>query len=342
MATEPSRRIGDNWTLVAHDADTVEFRTGVWNTRTLTVRDSTKSGTLWRIVQLARQGLGCKEIAAQTGVRTGQVNGLLDHLTGLGVVSDGPASVLDTYLLDVVSLGKELTPATSRIVVVGDAIARHAASVLGEALPKHEVELQDGDFLHNDGDSTIWEDGLALETAAEHYRSLADAVVIVATSANDPSRFRYVDTLAGHIGFRWIHATIDGPFLFVGPTVVPGQSASYADFEARVAMNLRERESYLKYKSAVAAGRVITAQADVIPPLSGIVGSHVALEALNLVTCGTNSTLNKVLAIYVPTMEIAYHEVLPLPGNGPYANRDAVALYFDFREWTKDPRLAGS
>lgn len=342
VVSDSGRQIGNNWTLVAHDADTVEFRTGVWNTRTLTVRDETGSGKLWPIVRLLREGLGRKEIAERAGARRGQVDDLIDRLADLGVMSDAPESVLDTYLSDVFSLGEDFLQPTSRIVVVGDAIAERAADALAASLPGYQIDLRADDFLDNDGDQGVWEDSLTLETDAQKYRSLQDAVVIVATSANNPGRFRYVDTVAASAGFRWIHATIDGPFLFVGPTVIPGQSSCYADFETRVTMNLRERESYLKYKAALADARVLGTRPDILPVLAGLLGSHVALEALNLVTCGTNSTLNKVLAIYLPTMEIAYHEVLPLPTgvDGPYANRDAIALYFDSREWLNDSRLA--
>ena len=142
-------------------------------------------------------------------------------------------------------------------------------------------------------------------------------------------------------GFTWIPAMIDGPFLFVGPTAIPGQSAGYRDFETRVAMNLRERDSYLKFKRALATGAHMRADANVLPPLAGIVASFASLEVVNLIECGTAPTLNKVLSIYVPTMEIAYQEVLPLPGgvDGPYGRRDATALYFDAREWLLDPRL---
>jgi bacteriocin biosynthesis cyclodehydratase domain-containing protein len=342
MASDSGRRIGSNWTLVAHDADTVEFRTGVWNTRTLTIRDETASGKLWQLVRLIKDGHGRKEIADRTGARVGQVDDLLDRLTDLGIVSEGPRSVLDNYLLDAISLGEDYTQPTSRIVITGDVVAERAADALTASLPDRQIELRADGFLDNDGDQSVWENSLARQAQAEQHHWLADALVIVATATNNPGRFRYVDTIAATAGFRWMHATIDGPFLFVGPTVIPGQSACYADFETRVAMNLRERESYLKYKAALADGRVIAAKPDVLPPLAGLLGCHVALEALNLVTCGTNSTVNKVLAIYLPTMELAYHEVLPLPTgpDGPYANRDSVALYFDSREWLHDSRLA--
>lgn len=51
---------------------------------------------------------------------------------------------------------------------------------------------------------------------------------------------------------------------------------------------------------------------------------------------GSRFTFNKVLGIYLPTMEIAFHEILRLPQEavrGPFPNRDEQTLYFDMRQW---------
>lgn len=342
MSKESAPQLAARWTAVAHDANTVEFRTGVWNSRNITLQDEDEKGNLWQLVMLLRQGRTSKEIGKTLGLRTSQVDDVVDSMRALGLVVDSPESALDAYLDEVPTLGAESGINFKRVILVGDEILTSSISAqLSASLPDMPIEVTSEPFRPASSPIAVWEDSLAREAEASSYRQFGDDLVVVATSANDPDRFRFIDLMSAIAGFTWIPAMIDGPFLFVGPTAIPDQSAGYRDFETRVAMNLRERDSYLKFKSALASGAHLRAEANVLPPLAGIVASFASLEVVNLVECGTTPTLNKVLSIYVPTMEIAYQEVLPLPGgvDGPYGRRDATALYFDAREWLLDPRL---
>jgi hypothetical protein len=341
-----ARRIGPEWIVVAHDADTVEFRTGVWNSRTLTLHDETRSGKLWPMVRLIGEGAKPKDVATGAGARTGEVLELLDQLSEIGCVTTGPRTVLDTYLDQAIRAQGTAGRRISDIVLTGAAeLVEHIHDALDRALQGSDLfdgtirRLGEEDLLAG-ATTEIWQDGLELERAAGRMAHLRDALVVAAGLVNDPQRYQLLDTLAAQVGFTWIHATIDGPFVFVGPTVVPGQTSSYRDFEQRVSINLRERESYLKYKNAMAVA-VGEPSKRVLAPIAAMLAAHTAVETLNYVVCSTNATLNKVLSIYLPTMEIAYQEVLPIPGStsGSVASRDALSLYFDSREWLLDERL---
>ncbi|GAA0906198.1 hypothetical protein [Virgisporangium aurantiacum] len=342
MAETTVPRLSARWTVVAHDADTVEFRTGVWNSRNVTLQDEERRGILWPAVTLLKNGVAPKEIARTVGVRAGDLNDTLDNMRDLGLVVDAPESALDAYLEEAPSLGHDDGFRFDRVVLTGDpSMVANVRSQLDASLRQPRIDVVEFPSAPSAAGYAAWEDSLVREGEAEKYLPYRRSLMVAVTASNDPDRFRFLDLVASMVGFTWLHATIDGPFLFVGPTVIPGQSASYRDFESRVAMNLRERESYLKFKSALASERHLKAHGNVVPPLASLVASFTALEVVNLVECGTAPTLNKVLSIYVPTMEIAYQEVLPLPGgeDGPFARRDATALYFDAREWLLDPRL---
>src|SRR2546423_266646 len=78
-----------------------------------------------------------------------------------------------------------------------------------------------------------------------------DGSVDHAESTIDPTLATAVNRLCLELEIPWLYAAIDGPFLFVGPLTVPRGSACWECFERRVTMNLRERESYLRYKRAL-------------------------------------------------------------------------------------------
>jgi hypothetical protein len=99
-------------------------------------------------------------------------------------------------------------------------------------------------------------------------------------------------------------------------------------------MNLREGGSYERYKHALAEGRASSAVAPLDAVLNALLGSHVAFEALNHALTGVSFTVGKLLAIYLPTMEFTYNEVLRLPGCpacGSKPERDERELYFELQ-----------
>lgn len=99
-------------------------------------------------------------------------------------------------------------------------------------------------------------------------------------------------------------------------------------------MNLRESSSYLQYKNALVEGKVRVGTLPLEPALTGLLAAHAALEVLNYCLTGTTFTVQKVLAVYLPTMEISYNDVLRVascPACCPVPERDDKELYFDAR-----------
>ncbi|GAA2319163.1 hypothetical protein GCM10010149_84750 [Nonomuraea roseoviolacea subsp. roseoviolacea] len=348
MASPTRPHIGPEWTLVAHGPDTVELRTGVWNSRTLTLNDDSRQGRLWPVLKALRDGRAAADIATEAGVPLREVESLVDQLIGLGVMEDRPRSVLDTFLGDAFN-GRSDTAAPSRVVLLEqNSIHDRVMADLKDHLDCPVEQIVAGGEASEalrGLDARSFTDGLQVEELRERFAYLKGALVVAALEQNNPVRFQAIDDLARTVGFTWMHATVDGPFVYIGPTVVPFRTASYRTFETRVAMNIRENESYLKYKAAVAERQVIEPRTAVLDPLAGLVASHVALEVINWMATGSNFTVNKVLGVYLPTMEIAYHEIMPLPGEslqGPRQNRDSTSLYFDIREWLADDRVVGA
>ena len=110
-------------------------------------------------------------------------------------------------------------------------------------------------------------------------------------------------------------------------------------------MNLRESASYQRYKRALVERQVREGRLPVEPAIAGTLASLTALETLNFALTGSSFTVNKVLAIYLPTMEFTFNEVLRAPSCtacSPLPERDDTELYFDmgiFIDPAKEPSL---
>lgn len=331
--------------VIGHSADVVELRSGVWNMKSSTITDRSGSGNLLPIVTGLDGTASHKELAKSLGVSRATVESVVDHMRTLDAVEWGPASALDAYLDQVHTLRVEgeTEQEVDRVVLFGDpALAPSIAAVLTDAqLVKVEVPGSDDRLVRllDELDPAVLHDGLRFTELVEEFAALRGAFVVLAESVINPVRFQAFNKIALELGVPWMHAALDGPFVFVGPTFVPRSSPCYECFETRVTMNLRESASYQRYKDALAGGKVVAGAPPVLAALRGVLASHTALEAINYVSARSTFTIGKVLGIYLPTMEIAYDEVLRLPGCrscGPQRGRDDSSLYFDARAWINE------
>ena len=159
-------------------------------------------------------------------------------------------------------------------------------------------------------------------------------------AAVDPLELRAFNRVSLHLRLPWLHAAIDGPFLLIGPTFVPFRWACYECLEARVVMNLRDAAGYQRYKRALAEARVTTPAVGPETVSAAMLASLASFEALNFTRTGAAFTTGRMLTVFLPTLEFAFHEVLRLPGCpacGAVQERDDRELYLDTRSLALDP-----
>ena len=338
-------RLRRTFTVIGHSPDTVELRTGVWNPQSFTIKDESGRGRVLNLILGLDGSSTPRELAKREGASRADVEAVIDHLYSLGAIETEPPSALDAYLDTVAALGRARDPKdiADRVLLLGDpALTEQVGALLGEDLGVPVVPV--------DSDDRLWtrltastpaelHDGLSLAQLAEEFQPWSGSFAVVADRIVEPLRMRTLNRIAHKIGMPFIHGVFDGPFLFVGPTVLPHSSACWECFETRMTMSLRESASYLAYKNALSQGQVLRGQPPVLPAVTGVLASHLALETTNFVRTGTTFTVEKVLGMYLPTMEIAYNEVLRLPGCrgcGSLPERDDTSLTFDPRSWLDD------
>jgi bacteriocin biosynthesis cyclodehydratase domain-containing protein len=335
-------RLKRHYSIVVHGPDVIELRHGTWNPLSFTLADERQSGKLLGVVRRLDGRSSIGEIAAAERVPASEVEELVDQLATLGVLEGESGHALDYYLDQVVPnlmpFERDRRRPRTSAVLLGDAgpVGEIARILTASGAHDYEVERADDGMRTRLACAALsWQsDGLAAEVEAEAFAGWRDRFVVFASSAINPLELRGFNLVSLHHGIPWLHAAVDGPFLLVGPTFVPERTACYECLDARVLMNLREAASYQAYKRALADGRAARSSAPLDAVLESMLAGLTAFEALNFLLTGASFTTAKLLAVYLPTMEFTFNEVLRLPGCpacGPSPEADDSELYFDLR-----------
>ncbi|MFZ1218236.1 MAG: TOMM precursor leader peptide-binding protein [Chthoniobacterales bacterium] len=338
MSSLPKPRIKRHFSIVAHSADVVELRHGAWNAVAHTLEDETKSGRLLRLLRRIDGSSDAAQIGASENVPLGDVEDLLSHLTEIGVLEFGVGSALDFFAEHAAAhlAGRAAAPVQPPVppIVVGDdgALAAHLITLLGaHSTPEVAATVRE-DLVRCARAS--YEDGITFEEAVAPFSRWSGHFVIYASASVNPLELRGFNRVCLHHRVPCIAAAVDGPFLLVGPMVIPARTACLECLEMRVLMNLRQAADYQAYKVALLEGRASGATAPLDGVLAALLASLVSVEALNFALAGTSFTVGKVLCVHLPTMEFVYNEVLRVPGCvacGSAPERDDRELYFDIR-----------
>lgn len=328
-------RVPRSLATVYHSPDIVEFRHGVWNATSHVVRDESGSNELARVVRLLDGTRTTTEVALQSGVARDAVEGVIDHLLAQGLLQASADSYID-HLVDLLGGARSTTANQRDVRVVGGALALRIAALLAETEPPLNVETNPSPSARLDElarDDAWLADGLEQSRAMQPFAPWAQSLVILADDLVDPHRSRALNRAALAHGFPTLHVALDGPFVLVGPLVVPGASACWECFETRLVMNLRDSAVYVGYKKALARGNVDGAL-DPVPVVASLAASLAVTDALSFVATDEAVTINQTWSIFLPTMEITSHDVLRVPGCagcGASPERDEADLYFDLR-----------
>lgn len=331
--------IKKRYSVVVHEADRIEFRQGAWNPTSITLTDESGSGKLASTVDLLDGAHSIDAIASLTVQSIDDVRAIIDHLVLKEVVSLQADNYLDQYIDVIQGRRAPIAVFDGPVVIAGPPeIAEPLRTGLARTVPALRVTIADKEHPLStiDHQDTTWlEDGLDFHRNARRFEDLRGAFVIYAESVADPVKTRIVDRVLHHLGTPWLYGVVDGPFVLVGPTTVPGRTPSWDAYETRMLMNLRESASYQGYKRALAEGRVRRDKDyEVQPVLAQLLAAHLLPEAASWVTTGTAGTLSHAYTFFAPTSEFAVHEILPLPDSTvgmPVAERDDFELYFGTR-----------
>ncbi|HEV9035745.1 MAG TPA: TOMM precursor leader peptide-binding protein [Puia sp.] len=315
---EQTPRIKRYVTVIGHSPDTVELRVGVWNPISHILNDDESGGTLYKILSLLKGDRTLPEIAQKAGIPLSKIEDIVSQLAQLNVIEYSPESGIDYYLNHAIPALQPRTDTIKKIKIIGSQTLGNIIYGLLEQCNYFDsidiLSTTGYEQLQNSSRAQSWEkDSLAFEQLVSQYESWKGHYIVVASNQVDPLVMQAVNRICFALDLPFFYTTIDGPFLFIGPTIVPGKSACWECLETRVTMNLRNSASYLNYKNALTNGRVHSI--DYYPEriIQHLLSTHASMEILNYCLTGSSFTVNKVLSIYLPTMEIVFHEIFKVP-----------------------------
>lgn len=343
MMMRKTPRIKRHISVIPHNENEVELKTGIWNATSFMLRDDSGDNVLLPILLSLDGNKTINDIASENDVKRSDIEGIIDHLKTVDMIETTPANAIDYYLEMMPTLAAQektrLDENALQPVYVGDpecfeVLQSILQGVFGEkTLLNKTDELMsvfaehDDDWLHN---------GLLLERRLAQFSDWQNHFVIFVSKTINPIVIGKFNRIAYELNIPWLHAAIDGPFVFVGPTFYGKSGPCYDCFESRITMNIRESANYLKYKSALCHGLPMRINSmEIFKPINHVLCAHVALEATNFWLTRRSFTQGKVLSIYLPTMEIIYNDVARFSGCktcGLNASRDEHQLYFEFEQ----------
>lgn len=338
-------RIKPHFSTIIHNPNMVELRYGVWNNVSHMIHDENEENVLANIILGLNGQHDPVEIAKNLEISRSKVEAVIDYLLQLGVLSSGAESFIECYVENLAPTmrrpGKFKYDASLPVILVGDAEINE--KIQAQLTSLGEVKIHDGSELWNlikKSDDEWLFDALEQQRFIEQFKEWQGKYIVFSSRHINPVIASKLNRITHLLNIPWLHAAIDGPFIFIGPTFQGNQCACYDCFETRVGMNLRESESYQKYKNAISMNQVHTQNDDpLFSVTSNILATHAVLEILNYVATQCTFTTNKVLSIFLPTMEFVYHEVLRIPACrtcGSISNRDNTQLYFDFQKLVEE------
>lgn len=343
-------RIKPYFAIIAHTPDIIELRAGVWNNVSYTIQDDTNSGSLYKFIKALDGTQSLSEIATALNIPRSEAEGIIDYLLQLDVLEKDASNAFD-YFTDIYTpafKSKQRDPQTAqntKVYIISESeLADKIKESLIEKTTLTNIETINANSelfqILNNNDSSWMHNALLFEELLLNFKVLEDGFVVLALDDINPILTKKFNRIATALNLSWIHAAIDGPFIFIGPLFESCKTACYECFETRVSMNLREYSSYQKYKAAIVEDKIIRkSDFPMKPLLNSLMISHLTMEILNFALTGCCFTRNKVLSIYLPTMEITFNEFVKVStcqNCGSQPHRDDPQLYFDVQGLLKE------
>jgi bacteriocin biosynthesis cyclodehydratase domain-containing protein len=326
--------------LVAHSADVVELRRGVWNPISITLTDRSGSGKLFRALEMMTGEATLGEIAERTHLTGDEAKSLIAFLSCHNAIETAAGSAFEFQLeLYRETLGNGTAKGLNfdrALLLGGSEVVNDISEQLQGFGDSLSTQLVEADLLEEltGKDYTLIDDPLAFRNDIAKFAAWKGSLLVVASPTIHPILLRNINRICLHHGIPWIHSVADGPFLIVGPTFIPKRSSCYECFELRVTISMRESGSYLRYKQALTNRMIKLGRASLGRPFQGVLASLTALEVANFAATGSNFTVGKALTIFLPTMEFSFNEVLrapSCPGCSPLTEQHEQGLYFDLK-----------
>jgi thiazole/oxazole-forming peptide maturase SagC family component len=145
---------------------------------------------------------------------------------------------------------------------------------------------------------------------------LGDDVDLLLLCQDDvqPSLNEWINTACLETGVSWLPAWLEGPVGYVGPTIVPHQTACFTCYQIRYQETRERYEEFLAFDSYLRNGRDPGVTYGTTAALAGVVGGLLAWEAMGILTQARRAaSYGKLIKVDFWTSETSTHPVWKYP-----------------------------
>lgn len=300
-------KIDPAFSIIYHDENTVEFRSGVWNITSHCLNDDSKKNTLAKII-LEMDENGFCDIGRLS-------NKLNVNKQECGEVIE----ILQQKKLLVNSVPLFLKPnnkAIKKLFLLHDqGLSNVLNHFIKEKFPELEIIhiTREELFFIEDHGEAVFRDNLVLEKLIEQCKVLfADSLVVTITKSIDLAFNFFLNKVLYESEIAWFFAAIDGPFVYAGPLF--DRDYCFECLDHRVLMNAKKTADYLHYKKLMMTKRIRKAIPQLNSDVIHFASALASMEISHYLATGSCIAKQKMLSVFMPTMEFAYHKILRLPG----------------------------
>jgi molybdopterin-synthase adenylyltransferase len=138
-------------------------------------------------------------------------------------------------------------------------------------------------------------------------------LVIVAQEEINPRLYEWVNEACINLGINWTSCESRGLKGFIGPTVIPKQTACYKCFEIRLNSNLQFYREALAFQNYIISHKEYREYGELIMFI-GLISNIMAMDVIKMLTNFMPPiTLSRQILFDYYTMKSEFHEILRLP-----------------------------
>jgi len=329
-------RLKSSVVAIPQNPDEVVLRQGIWNSAYLTLRDECRQKKLSSIICAFDGKQTNEQIAKSHKISISELEDIICRLDQAGVIAYGPINLIEQYVeTSYLSLDSKETKILPVCLVGEKAICNKLETLLYQSFGDMIEVKNESNLINQLVSEKNVESELDYQKQQEQFLCFKNHFFVFAYQQVNPAVLTRFNRIAIDLHLTWLHAVIDGPYLFVGPTFEPGK-ACYDCLEARVSMNLRNSDQYHKYKKAICLSQNLDkSYINISTPITDLFVSHIAMETLSYVVSKKNMTTERMLSIYLPSLEMRFNQLIPLEscsGCGGGKQRTIQQLFFDIEE----------
>ncbi len=144
--------------------------------------------------------------------------------------------------------------------------------------------------------------------------NLKNLDLVVACSKNpDYSFFEKINELCLKTGTRWMRVTIEGTSAFVGPTIIPFQTACFHCYSKRALSNSIDPEGLTAYQEHFQENEMPKSEGT-LPTFIDLIGNTAILDLVRLITgFAAPATVGRLLELKPENYSSQGHDILRLP-----------------------------